>query len=106
MAKFTLTRQADADLGGIAEYTLRTHGDKQCALYLDELETSFELLARHPEMGRACDDIRPRLHKHEHEHHVVFYTRRPYGIRVLRVLHERMNPELHPFADEDEDEAP
>lgn len=103
MARFTLTRQADADLDGIARYTLSQHGNQQCALYLDELETSFELLAQYPDMGRACDEIKSGLRKHEHERHVVFYAQKPYGIRILRVLHERMNPELHVFPDEDDD---
>jgi toxin ParE1/3/4 len=102
VAKFKLTRQANADIDAIAAYTLTTHGDRQCALYLDDLESSFRLLAGLPDLGRACDEITPGLRRHEHEHHVVFYARKPYGIRVLRVLHERMSPELHSFLDDDE----
>jgi toxin ParE1/3/4 len=105
VAKFKLTHHANADIDAIAEYTLTRHGERQCAVYLDDLETSLQLLARHPDMGRACDEIKPGLRRHEHEHHVVFYMRKPYGIRVLRVLHDRMQPALHGFLDEDEDDA-
>jgi plasmid stabilization system protein ParE len=35
--------------------------------------------------------------------HVVFYRLRPYGIRVIAVLHERMLPELHLSGEEDDE---
>jgi plasmid stabilization system protein ParE len=34
--------------------------------------------------------------------HVVFFRRRPYGVRVVRILHGRQLPEIHTF-DEDEE---
>ena len=104
VAKFKLTPHANGDIDAIVEYTLTNQGERQCVVYLDGLEDSFRLLAQYPDMGRACDEIQPGLLRHEHELHTVFYTRTPYGIRILRVLHERMNPELHGLHDDNDEE--
>ena len=101
MDKFTLTRNAEADLDGIADYTLRRWGEKQCSLYIDGLEACFQRLAAEPGAGRACDQIRPGLMREEQGRHVVFYVPRPYGVRVVRVLHERMLPNRHDLNDDE-----
>jgi plasmid stabilization system protein ParE len=31
----------------------------------------------------------------EHGRHVVFYRRKEYGIRIIRVLHQSMLPDKH-----------
>jgi plasmid stabilization system protein ParE len=43
-------------------------------------------------MGRACDSSSPGLHRHEQGKHVVFYRLKPGGIRIARILHQRMVP--------------
>jgi plasmid stabilization system protein ParE len=45
MAKFRLSRRAEADLLGIAEFTLREWSKSQAARYIDELETCCQMLA-------------------------------------------------------------
>ncbi len=95
MAAYRLTRRAEADLDDIADYTLRTWGEAQCARYLDGLEQCCRRLAEHPALGRACDGIRPGLRRREQGRHVVFYRRDEAGILVLRILHDRMLPALH-----------
>jgi plasmid stabilization system protein ParE len=54
--------------------------------------------------ARACPDIAPGLFRIGYLSHVVFFRQMPYGIRVLRILHERQLPELHSFEDDEEDE--
>jgi len=54
-------------------------------------------------VGRACDHISADLFRVDYVSHVVFYRPRPYGVRIVRVLHHRQLPELHLFED-DEDE--
>lgn len=75
MATFRFSRRAEADLRSIAEYTLRTWGQHQTALYLHELEACCKKLAGHPALGRPCSEIRPELHRLEHGKHVIFYRR-------------------------------
>jgi toxin ParE1/3/4 len=95
VAVFRLTRRAEADLFDIADYTRQTWGDEQCARYLDLLEACCQRLADHPVLGRACDKLRPGLRRREQGKHVVFYRRDGDDILVVRILHERMLPELH-----------
>jgi toxin ParE1/3/4 len=102
MAGFRLTRRAEADLLEIADYTHRTWGEAQCARYLDQIEDCCRRLGEHSILGRACDRIRPGLRRREQGKHVVFYRRDGDGILVLRILHERMLPELH-IAESDEE---
>jgi toxin ParE1/3/4 len=87
------SRRAEADLLAIGEYTLHTWGEDQAILYLDGLEACCQMLAENPALGRACDYIRPGLRHMEHGRHVVFYRRVRAGIRLSRILHQRMLPE-------------
>ena len=98
MHSFQLTPKAEEDLDGIAEYTLREFGERQCALYLNELETRFARLRDVPVLERACDRIRPGLKSQKQGRHVVFYLHNADGVLVVRVLHERMAHEEHDFA--------
>jgi toxin ParE1/3/4 len=87
------SRRAEADLLAIGEYTLHTWGKDQAILYLDGLDACCQMLAENPALGRACDYFRPGLRRMEHGRHVVFYRRVPAGIRISRILHQRMLPE-------------
>jgi toxin ParE1/3/4 len=100
IAGVKFSRRATADLLRIGSYTLKTWGPAQAARYLDGLEKSTGMLARNPGLGRTCDWIRPGLHRFEHERHVIFYRRIKRGIRVIRILHQRMLPGRHRFEDE------
>ena len=105
MATFRFSRRAEAALLGIAEYTLRTWGKDQTALYLNELEACCRRLADSPALGRACDEIRPGLHRLEHGKHVVFFRQERGGILVSRILHEGMLPERHPIEDQEDERS-
>ena len=83
----------EADLLDIGSYTLRTWGEGQTLHYLDDLEACCRQLADNPELGRACDHVRPGLRRIEHERHDVFYRIEAGGILVSRILHQRMLPE-------------
>jgi toxin ParE1/3/4 len=93
MAAFRFSRQAEADLIEIADYTLRTWGEGQVIQYLEDLERCCQLLAVHPESGRSCHQLRPGLRRMEHASHIVFYRQETGGILVSRILHQRMLPE-------------
>lgn len=79
----------------IGNYTLRTWGEEQAIRYIDDLETCCQQLPGNPQLGRACDDIRPGLRRMEHRRHVIFYRQQAGGILVSRILHQRMLPERH-----------
>ena len=99
MAKVRFTRRAEADLYEIGLYTLRMWGEAQAERYLSQLERSCRLLAGKPGLGRACDEIRPGLRRMEQGKHVVFYREEADGIRIIRILHQRMLPENQEIED-------
>jgi toxin ParE1/3/4 len=100
VAVFRLTRRAEADLLSLGAYTLRTWGKTQAIRYLHELEACCQALAKNPDLGRKCDEVRPGLRRMEHGRHVVFYRKERGGILVSRILHQRMLPERHETADQ------
>ena len=99
MAKFRLSRRAEADLLCIGKFTLREWGKSQAARYIAELETCCQMLADNPALGRPCDHVRPGLRRHEHGKHVLFYRQERNGILVSRILHQRMLPDRHAIDD-------
>ncbi|MBK8254491.1 MAG: type II toxin-antitoxin system RelE/ParE family toxin [Polyangiaceae bacterium] len=102
MGRFRLTLRAESDLLEIAEYTRQTWGEQQCARYLEQLEECCQRLAEQPILGRSCGHIRSGLRRREQGKHVVFYRRDGGDILILRILHERMLPELHVGEADDE----
>ena len=100
MATYRLSRLAEADLLDIANYTLQTWGQDQAIRYVDDLEACCRKLADNPELGRACDHIRPGLRRMEHGRHVLFYRIEATGILVSRILHQRMLPERQSIDEE------
>jgi len=95
MPGFQLTARAKADLRSIGRYTQATWGREQRNIYLTRLDACFHLLAREPERGRACDVIRPGYRKYYVGRHLIFYRQSPGGIEIIRILHDRMDIEVH-----------
>lgn len=102
MHRFRLAPRAETDLDGIADYTLREHGDRQCAIYLSEIEARFARLREVPVLERPCDRIRPGLRSQKQGRNVVFYLHESEGVLIVRVLHERMAHEEHEFSGEED----
>ncbi len=95
MAKVTLSRLADSDLGIIADYTIETFGVKQARRYRDGFNTCFQTLAEAPLIGRAADYLAEGLRAYPHRSHVIFYQQTDRGIYVVRVFHQSMDFQRH-----------
>ena len=93
MPKFRIFPRAAADLDGIADYTKREHGDRQCGLYVGQLYSRFARLRESTVLERACDAVRPGLKCQQQGRHMVFYLHdKDEDVLIVRVLHEHMNP--------------
>ena len=95
MADYRLSSRTQADLAGIADYTIETFGLRQARRYRDEVEACFRNLAENPRLGRLTERLAPGLRRFEHRSHVVFYTECNDGVLIIRVLHVRMDASLH-----------
>jgi toxin ParE1/3/4 len=83
------------DLDSIAAYTLGKWGLDQAQRYLDALFACCESVAADLSRGRVHQP-RPEYLRAEQGKHVVFFRRDTSGhTLIVRILHERMLPELH-----------
>jgi len=101
MAEYRFSAEAESDLDGIVEYTTETWSQAQCDRYLSQLRAQCQQLADTPQLDRTFDEVRPGLLRANHGPHMILYRRdHGAGIRVVRVLHQRMLPEAHLADDE------
>lgn len=93
---YNISAEANADLKSIARYTKKNWGISQRNLYLNQLYDAFDDLAHKRIAGCACLELAENCHKyHIGKHTIFYYELDPSRIRVVRVLHESMNFELH-----------
>lgn len=95
MVKIRKQAKAEEDLKNIWLYSFETWGEQQADWYYDELVKGMNLLARNPDLGTACDDIRTGYRSFKIKRHVVFYKITPTFLSIVRVLHERMDSQHH-----------
>ena len=91
MADHRLSARAEADLAGIADYTIKTFGIEQARRYRDALEGCFRTLAENPRLGHSAERLSPSLRRFEHRSHTVFYVEDEGGILIIRILHVGMD---------------
>ena len=94
-AEYRLAPKARQDMEAVWRYLLTQWGVGQTRRYIDALTEAFDLLARSPKAGAACDHIRKNYRRYRVVRHVVYYRATRYGIEVMRVLHDRMLAERH-----------
>jgi toxin ParE1/3/4 len=94
---YTFSKLAESDLQAILDYTVDKWGGEQAEIYLDGLVDCFKRIAKAPDLGRECDGLRPGMMRIEYGKHVVFLRRTRSGIRIGRVLHQKMLPSRHSF---------
>lgn len=95
MSEFRLTPAAERDLEAIWRYTRQQWGVEQANRYIDILIEGFAVLASAPKSAPASDHIRAGYRNRAIERHVVYFKIAPYGIAVVRILHERMDAPRH-----------
>ncbi len=92
---YKLSKKAADDFGDIYEYTFLNFGEEQADNYTEEMELCLQTVSEAPFIGRDCFDLRPGIHRHDHQKHAIFYRVRDFDIFVIRILHQQMNPMLH-----------
>jgi len=86
--------KAKLDLIDVWLYTFNQWGEAQADKYLDDLESSLELLAEQPLICRERTEFKPPVRIYQYEHHLIVYTILSDKIVIIRVLHENMNVDL------------
>lgn len=92
MLSYEITKDADADLEGIARYTIIEWGAEQAKLYLGKLHQCFQDITAKKALARTFSLRLSKVLVTRCEHHYVFYLHpekeKPI---ILAVLHERMD---------------
>lgn len=95
MSIVRLTPAASRDLSAIWDFTAERWDVPQAETYIGELRAAIERIAEQPERGRACDEIRDGYRRYAVGSHLVFYVNSEFGVDVIRILHQRMDPSRH-----------
>lgn len=95
MRKYKVRQKADADLANIYRHSIRAFGEQQTDQYIQTLSNSFQLLADFPKLGQGCDHISPGLLRFfpGETTHTIYFRVTGYGIDIVRVLHQMMDPD-------------
>jgi toxin ParE1/3/4 len=91
MPKFKVSTKAGYDLVEIGQYTQNKFGVTQRNRYLDLINAKFSQLCNDPDIGFSSNKIRRGYYRCPIHKHTVFYKKHNYGIRIIRVLHQRMD---------------
>ena len=95
MREFVKRPLAKEDLIGIWSYTFNKWGEAQADKYLSEIDAKIAQFQYNPHLGRSRDEVRAGYRSLLVNHHVVYYVVTPSLIRIVRVLHEHMDPNRH-----------
>ncbi len=95
MHRYLLSSKADEDLDDIADYTLKTWGERQTQEYLVGLIDSFEKIYKTPEIGRDASEFSPNLKRFNYKAHSVFYMSTDTRILIPRILSQKQNFHRH-----------
>jgi toxin ParE1/3/4 len=95
MAEARLSPRAQRDLEELFDYTVAQWGLAQALRYTDLVAAACEALAAAPRHGIRCDHIRPGYRRRGIAQHMIYFRPTPYGIAVIRILHQRMDAARH-----------
>jgi toxin ParE1/3/4 len=93
--KIRISARAQRDLEDIWRYTRDHWNEDQAALYVGQVHAALSLLSANPGLSRTADDIRAGLRRYAVGSHVLFVRVDASSIRLVRVLHGRMDTVRH-----------
>jgi toxin ParE1/3/4 len=86
--RYRLTREAEEDIIGIAETSLRLFGQIQARRYHNELFDLIDLIAAIPRMARERLELTPPVRVQPFRQHLIVYRiEEDGGVLVIRVRH-------------------
>ncbi len=94
MPGYKLSKQADADLEGIIEYTDDKHGPYQAVQYVAGLEKCFETIASNPGIGLPSEHY-PEYMRFPHGKHIIYYEVKEDFVLIVHIVHGSVDPDNH-----------
>lgn len=99
--RVTRSAAAEDDIREILVYTIDKWGIEQAVRYADLIEEAIETIATDPTAGRERFEVRDGILAHHiaqrgrNASHLLYYRVVLGAVQLVRVLHERMDPDLH-----------
>jgi plasmid stabilization system protein ParE len=88
MSGFTLAPSAERDLETIWHYLAVEQDRRNTALrQIQRLSDTFALLALHPELGQARDDLTEGIRAFVRRPYAVLYRIDATGVRIMQIVH-------------------
>lgn len=97
MAKLRLSADAKADLRDIANYGAERWSEAAAFTFLTEIYEAFELLERHPDIGRPRDDVWPGSRAWLLRGYLIYYVHAGNEVAVGRIMHGSADPSQKPI---------
>ena len=91
MTRIIYLADAEADLDGIYDYSVREWGARQADRYVVMIRTRIEWLATGATASRRAEEVGPGLRRAVVGSHVVFFREDAAAVTVVRVLHQSMD---------------
>lgn len=91
MKSIKYTRQANADLEDITDYTARTWGAQQAKKYLQEIRAQITGIAKGDVVAQPLQVARAGMFKCRVNRHLIVLEQTNNQIRIVRILHEAMD---------------
>ena len=80
---------AIADIDAMYWHGVELWGRRQARVYLEDLESLFDLLAEQPEIAREHHEFEPPVRIYPFRSHIVIYQFNRTELDILRVVHGR-----------------
>jgi toxin ParE1/3/4 len=84
---------AQQDLQTIVLYTKQQWGEAKAKVYLSDIKLRFYDLIEQPQIGLNRDALFKNLSSITVNRHVIFYRIDNSAIQIVRVLHQRQDPQ-------------
>ena len=93
--KLRISGEAERDLQRIWMHSVENWGEEQAIAYVGQVRDALDMLCGNPGLARFADDVRPGLRKLTVGSHVLYVRLGDTYIRLVRVLHGRMDAGRH-----------
>jgi toxin ParE1/3/4 len=93
--RLEFAREALNDLDAIYQHGMKEFGPAQAEGYADLLAATLQLICDHPSITPLLPDRTDLLRRRSTGVHSICFTVAPDCIRVVRILHQRMDAERH-----------
>jgi toxin ParE1/3/4 len=94
-AAILFSQRALRDLEEIWQYSFDNWGEAKADLYIGAIHDTLHLIAENTGIARHADDVRPGLWRYPAGSHLIFFRLSSSTIRVVRILHARMDVGRH-----------